>query len=208
MDAFFEGVSAHLAPGTLWRTHVHALARMALVCVEASACVRVHLSAIKERELRRRLRVREAHRVLREEAQYLRNREWRHHGHFVRTRVSVSFNGRICVREAIFFGRSRRYMALDGVFNRDISRTYITLDDVIISATTPTTQTPSSSGVVVSFPWMRRIHMGHFNDTKGLMYGLRELTHVGQEFLRGNDYFHTDGRQSNWRWQVRVIERM
>jgi hypothetical protein len=127
MDAFFEGVGAHLAPGTLWRTHVCALARMALVCVDASVCVRVRLSAIKERELSRRLRVREARRFLREEALYLRDCEWRHHGHFVRTRVSVTFNGRIWVREAIFFGWSLRYLLLEGGFNRDISTTYITL---------------------------------------------------------------------------------
>ena len=190
MDAAFEGIAALLAPGLLWRTDVGALARLALVCTEASVHARARLRDVKERELRRRARVRAAHRFLREPliAAVLRDREWTHEGHFVRTRVCVTFNGRIRVREAFFFGRSRRNLLAD-FFTRDVSCTYITLDvDEIVL------------GTVISFPWMNGVHMGRFYREEGLLYGLHHLTHVGRHFVRNDDEQYMD----YWVLQVRA----
>ena len=128
MEAAFEGIIAQLAPWGLWRTDVVALARLSLVCTEASALARERLAAIREKELHRRVRVRAAQRFLDRERDLLHDREWTHNGHFVRTRVCVTFNGRIRVRETIHFGRSRRGFLSD-LLTRDVSDTYITLDE-------------------------------------------------------------------------------
>jgi hypothetical protein len=190
MEAAFEGIIAQLAPWGLWRTDVVALARLSLVCTEASTLARERLEAVREKELRRRVRVRAAQRFLDGERDLLRDREWTHNGHFVRTRVCVTFNGRIRVRETIHFGRSRRGF-LSNLFTRDVSNTYITLDvDEIVL------------GTVIGFPWMSGVHMGRFYEGQGLRYGLRHLTHVGYHFLRDDHAAQTGA--DHWMWQVRA----
>jgi hypothetical protein len=188
MEAAFEGIIAQLAPWGLWRTDVVALARLSLVCTEASALARERLAAIRAKELRRRVRVRAAQRFLDRERDLLHDREWTHNGHFVRTRVCVTFNGRIRVRETIHFGRSRRGFLSD-LLTRDVSDTYITLDEDEIVL-----------GTVLSFPWMSGVHMGRFYEGPGLRYGLRHLTHVGYHFGRPDCTAETD----HWVWQVRA----
>jgi hypothetical protein len=189
MGDIFDGIAAQLAPGVLWRTDLAALARMALVCKYASASVRVALArtaTLKERELERRERVREAQRFLRDEVGFLlHDREWTRNGYFVRTRVCVTFNGRIRVRETLFFGRRRR-----GHFvGRSTSTTYIKLF--------------AGGGMVTSFPWMSGLHIGRFYDTEGLLYGLNELTHVVRQLFRGA----YDGLYATWEWRLKTLER-
>ena len=183
MDAALEGIVAHLAPGPLWRTDVGALARFALVCTQAAVPARERLLWLRDREQRRRARVRAARRFLCEAR--LHSREWTHNGHFVRTRVDVLFNGRISVRETIHFGRSRRAMVAQ-LFTRDVSRTYITLD-------------VDELGTVISFPWMNGVHMGRFYGAGGLWHGLHHLTHVGHHFVHDDNGEFAD----QWVWHVR-----
>jgi len=98
----------------LWRVDFKALRRLGLVCKEASAAVKLLLwtsTDLGARELQRRRQAHLAQAFLREPvvAPLITSVEWTTEGLFYRVRVSVAFNGRICIREYSFSGRRRRH---------------------------------------------------------------------------------------------------
>ena len=95
------GPSTAVAP--LWRFDLPAIARFALTCRSASHAIRdarTQLRRIKTRELERREAVRHAHMFLQRELRPLVDSvEWTDRTLRVQTRVYISFNGRIVLRE-------------------------------------------------------------------------------------------------------------
>ena len=102
----------------LWRTDFQALRRLALVCKEAAAAVKLLLwtcTKLGAREAQRRMQVQQAHLFLRlpKVAPLIKSADWTRgvggkKAEHVRVRVSVAFNGRVCIREYIFTGRRQR----------------------------------------------------------------------------------------------------
>jgi hypothetical protein len=133
----------------LWRVDFKALRRLALVCKEASVAVKLLLwtsTDLGARELQRRRRVQLAQAFLREPvvAPLLASIEWTTQGQFYRVRVSVAFNGRICIKEystegsqiqvgltltGMWHGQSLSFYAFDTTRPGDVVMSCITFED-------------------------------------------------------------------------------
>jgi hypothetical protein len=163
----------------LWRADFAALGRLSLTCREASMAVRRLLWAstpLGQRELSRRAQVQRARAFMRQPtmASLLVSRSWtREHLHpkhyvHVRSRTAVAFNGRVCVRESRFYGRSLRQPSPTSI------RVGLTLTAAVRQRGGGRILLWNCGGAVP-------FHTGAFTEYDGALGVLRYITFIGRE---------------------------